>query len=88
MERCIAYAELHKNDSLLEITSKLEKDCTLESPNTFWTREKYFVYLFFNPLEKPKSQKSSLAHMSPKIEIKTNQPSTMNSENGNLNICA
>ena len=30
----------------------------------FWTREKYFVSLPFNPLEKPKAQKSSAALMS------------------------
>ena len=65
MERCIAYAEMHKESSLSEISSKLEKDCTSESPNAFWTREKYFVSLPFNLLEKPKAQKSSAALMSP-----------------------
>ena len=59
MERCIAYAEMHKESSLSEISSKLERDCTSESPNEFWTREKYFVSLPFNPLEKPKARKSS-----------------------------
>ena len=41
MERCIAYAQMHKNYALSEITLKLEKDCTSKSPNAFWTREKY-----------------------------------------------
>ena len=65
MERCIAYAEMHKEFALSEISSKLEKDCTSESPNAFWTREKYFVSLPFNLLEKPKAQKASVALMSP-----------------------
>ena len=56
---------MHKEYALFEISSKLEKDCTLESPNAFWTREKYFVSLPFNPLEKPKAQKASAALMSP-----------------------
>ena len=65
MERWIAYAEMHKESTLFEISSKLEKDCTSESPNAFWNREIFFVSLPFNPLEKPKSQKSSTALMSP-----------------------
>ena len=65
MKICIAYAEMHKEYALSEISSKLEKDCTSESPNAFWTIEKYFISLPFNPLEKPKSQKSSVALMSP-----------------------
>ena len=56
---------MHKESALSEISSKLEKDCTSKSPNAFWTREKYFVSLPFNPLEKPKAQKSSAALMSP-----------------------
>ena len=64
MERCIAYEEMHKESALSEISSKLEKHCTSESPNAFWTREKYFV-LPFNPLETPKAQKASAALMSP-----------------------
>ena len=56
---------MHKECALSEISSKLEKDCTLESPNAFWTREKYFVSLPFNPLETPKAQKASAALMSP-----------------------
>ena len=58
MERCIAYVEMHKESVLSEISSKLEKDCTLVSPNAFWTRGKYFVSLPSNPLEKIKSSKS------------------------------
>ena len=65
MERCITYVEMHKESTLSEISSKLEKDCTSESPNAFWTREKYFVSLPFNPLEKPNAQKSSIPLMSP-----------------------
>ena len=65
MERCIAYAEMQKESALSEISSKLEKDCTSESPNAFWTRENYFVSLPFNPLEKPRSQKAFVALMSP-----------------------
>ena len=74
MERCIAYAEMHKESALFEISSKLEKDCTSESPNAYWTREKYFVSLTFNPLEKTKSQKSYVALMSPsKREFHANE---------------
>ena len=35
MERCIFYAEIHNDYALSEISSKLEKDCTSESPNAF-----------------------------------------------------
>ena len=45
MERCIAFAKIHNPYSLFDISSKLEKDCTYESPNSFWTRENYFVSL-------------------------------------------
>ena len=38
MKRCITYAEMHKDSTLFEISSKLEKDCTSKSPNAFWTR--------------------------------------------------
>ena len=54
MERCIAQAEMHKESALSEISSKLEKDCTSESPNAFWTKEKYFVSLPFNPQKNQK----------------------------------
>ena len=65
---------MHKESALFEISSKLEKDCTSESPNAFWIGEKYFVYLPFNPLKKPKSQKASAALMSPsKIELCANE---------------
>ena len=68
MERCIAYAEMHKESALSEISSKLEKDCTSESPNAFWTREKYFVSLPFNPLEKKKLKKPLLPLCLPQKE--------------------
>ena len=55
---------MHKASSLSKISSKLEKDCTSESPNAFWTREKYFVSLPFNPLGKPKSWKAFASLMS------------------------
>jgi hypothetical protein len=45
LERCVAYADMHRDKALAEISAKLEKDYTSESPNALWNREKYFVSL-------------------------------------------
>ena len=65
MERCIAYAKMHKEKSLADISAKLIKDCCSESPNAFWKREKYFVNLPFDPLQKTKPMKASARLMFP-----------------------
>lgn len=55
MERCITYAEMHKDTVFSKISSKLEKDCTSEPPNAFWKREKYSLYnLTLSKNQKPK----------------------------------
>ena len=46
MKKCIAYAEMHKESTVFEISSKLEKDCTSKSPNEFWIRENYCLFTF------------------------------------------
>ena len=65
MERCIAYAEMHKEKSLADISAKLIKHCCSESLNAFWKREKYFVSLPFDPVQKIKPMKASARLMSP-----------------------
>ena len=64
MEHFIAYAEMHKEKSLDDISAKLIKDCCSESPNAFWKREKYFVNLPFYPLQKINLIKASARLMS------------------------
>ena len=65
MDRCIAFSNIHGEKALADITAKLIKDCCSESPNAFWTREKYFVSLPFDPLQKIKPMKASARLMSP-----------------------
>ena len=65
MDRCIDFSNIHGEKSLADITAKLVKDCCSESPNAFWTREKYFVSLPFDPLQKIKPMKASARLMSP-----------------------
>jgi len=65
IERCITYADIHKDKALVEMTAKIEKDYTSENPNVFWKREKYFVSLHFDPSIKSISQKASVVVMSP-----------------------
>jgi len=43
----------------------IEKDCTSEHPNAFWTREQYFVSLPYKEDYIAKPQKASANHMSP-----------------------
>ena len=47
------------------ISEKLRKDCYSDSPNAFWTREKYFVSLPYDPLQRIKPMRASVALMSP-----------------------
>ena len=56
---------MHKEKSLADISTKLIKDYCSESPNAFWKREKYFVSLPFDPLQKIKPMKASARLMSP-----------------------
>jgi hypothetical protein len=65
MERSIGYAQIHGEKILKENSEKLITECTSESPNAFWHREKYFVYLPYDPLVKITPQKASAALMSP-----------------------
>ena len=65
MERCIAYAKMHKEKSLAGISAKPIKDSYSENPNAFWKREKYFVSFPFDPLQKIKPMKASAKLMSP-----------------------
>jgi len=43
----------------------LKKDCYSDSPNAFWIREKYFVSLPYDPLQRINPMKASAALMSP-----------------------
>ena len=61
----IAFSDIHGEKALANITAKLIEDCCSESPNAFWTREKYFVSLPFDPLQKIKPMKASARLMSP-----------------------
>ena len=65
MERSKIFSELHGEKALSEITEKLRRDCCSDSPNAFWTREKYFVSLPYDPNQKIKPMKASAALMSP-----------------------
>ena len=56
---------MHKEKSLVDISAKLVNDCCYKSPNAFWKREKYFVSLPFDPLQKIKPMKASTRLMSP-----------------------
>ena len=65
MERAIAYSEIHGEKMLKEISDKLRKDCCSDSPNAFWKREKYFVSLPYDPLQRIKPMKASARIMTP-----------------------
>jgi hypothetical protein len=52
MERRICYAHIHGEKMLKEIEEKIIIDCTSESPNDFWHREKHFVSLHMIPWSK------------------------------------
>ena len=69
MDRCIAFFYSHCKKSLANITEKLVKECCSESPNAFWKREKYFVSLPFDPLQKIKPMKASARLMSPSERV-------------------
>ena len=59
---------------LADICEKLKKNCCAESPNAFWTREKYFVSLPFDKQKKIKPMKASARIMSPsEIEFCVNE---------------
>ena len=64
-DHCIAFSDIHGEKSLEDIIEKLIKDYCSKSPNAFWTREKYFVSLPFDPLQKIKPMKASARLMSP-----------------------
>ena len=65
MERGIAFSETQGDKALANIKDKLVKECCYESPNAFWKREKYFVSLPFDPLQKIRPMKASSRLMSP-----------------------
>ena len=65
MDRCIAFSDIHSEKALASITAKMVKECCPENPNAFWKREKYFVSLPFDPLQKIKPMKASARLMSP-----------------------
>ena len=49
MERSIDFVESHKNKVLNEITQNTITQCTSESQNALWSKEKYFVPFPFKP---------------------------------------
>ena len=59
MEICIAYAEIHKDKALHDISEKLDRDCISKCLNAFWTRGKHFVTLPSSPKSKPIPSKPS-----------------------------
>ena len=65
IQKIIGHTEKHANEMIKDIKDKIEKDCTSEYPNAFWTREKYFVSLPYKENYTPKLQKDSTNHMSP-----------------------
>ena len=65
MERSKVFSDIHGENALREISEKLVKDCCTDNPNAFWTREKYFVSLPYDPLQRIKPMRASAALMSP-----------------------
>ena len=45
LQRSIIFGELHEEKALVEISEKFLNNC-YESPNAFWSREKYCVTPF------------------------------------------
>lgn len=69
MESIIHYAELHSKNVLKDILRNIRENCTSKSSNDFWNREKYFLNLPYDPLEKIIPQKASATLMN-RSEIK------------------
>jgi hypothetical protein len=65
IQKIIGHTEKHGIEMIKDIKDKIEKYCTSEYPNAFWTREKYFVSLSYKENYTPKPQKAFSNHMSP-----------------------
>ena len=65
MERSKIFSDVHGEKTLKDIAEKLKRDCCSDSPNAFQNREKYFVSLPYDPLQRINPMKASAALMSP-----------------------
>jgi hypothetical protein len=65
IQKIVKNVNMHGSEVIKEIREKIEKDCTSEYPDAFWTREQYFVNLPYREDYIPKPQKASANHMSP-----------------------
>jgi len=45
IQKIINNVQNHKSEVLKDIREKIERNCTSDNPNAFWTREQYFVNL-------------------------------------------
>jgi len=64
IQKIVNHAEKHGIEIIKDVKDKIEKDCTSEHPNAFWTREQYFVSLPYKEDYIAKPQKASANHMS------------------------
>lgn len=64
IQKIINNAERHGLEAIKDVKEKIEKYCTSDHPNSFWTREQYFVSLSYREYYVAKPQKASANHMS------------------------
>jgi hypothetical protein len=65
IQKIVNNVDKHGLDIIKDIKDKIEKECTSEHPNAFWTREQYFVSFPYKEDYAAKPQKASANHMSP-----------------------
>lgn len=65
IQKIVNNANKHGGEVIREIKDKIEKYCTSDYPDAFWTREQYFVNLPYKEDYIPRPQKASANHMSP-----------------------
>jgi hypothetical protein len=59
IQKIVNNADNNGLQAIKEIKEKIEKDCTSDYPNAFWTREQYFVDLPYKEDYSAKPQKAS-----------------------------
>jgi hypothetical protein len=65
IQKIVNNAEKHGLEIIKDIKDKIEKECTSDYPDAFWTREQYFVSFPYKEGYAAKPQKASANHMSP-----------------------
>jgi hypothetical protein len=65
IQKIVNNAEKHSLEIIKDIKDKIEKECTFDYPNAFWTREQYFVSFPYKEGYATKPQKASANHVSP-----------------------